>query len=249
VGIVGHRAELVEAIGRNAAEQGRRALAEELITVLAHDLRNHIAPIDLRLARLERSAEREERPSDLRDAELARGGLERLGAIIADILDVARLEHGMFRAELAPLSLSALVVETAASFATPEHPIDVRTAEDVVVAGDAQRLRQCLENLLHNAIGHSPAGAAVTVFVSAERGRDGERGRVDVIDEGPGVPQEMRSRVFDRFVSGATRNGGLGLGLYLAKRIAAIHGGDLTLESPPGRGAHFTLTVPTVATH
>jgi signal transduction histidine kinase len=68
--------------------------------------------------------------------------------------------------------------------------------------------------------------------------------RVDVQDEGPGIPEDILPHLFERFVSGSRRQGGLGLGLYLAKRIAAIHGGDLTVESSPGKGARFTLSLP-----
>ena len=80
----------------------------------------------------------------------------------------------------------------------------------------------------------------MSVFVTS-RARDA---RVDVQDEGPGIPADILPRVFDRFVSGSRQQGGLGLGLYLAKRIAANRGGDLTVESPPGRGARFTLSLP-----
>jgi two-component system OmpR family sensor kinase len=67
---------------------------------------------------------------------------------------------------------------------------------------------------------------------------------VEVVDEGPGIPNDMLPRLFDRYVTGDNGRGGLGLGLYLAKRIAALHGGDLTVDSTPGKGARFTLSVP-----
>jgi signal transduction histidine kinase len=83
------------------------------------------------------------------------------------------------------------------------------------------------------------------VFVTLQQSRpDGPRADVTVIDQGPGIPQELLPYVFERFVSGTQRQGGLGLGLYLAKRIAAMHGGDLTVESQPGRGARFKLVLP-----
>jgi two-component system OmpR family sensor kinase len=67
---------------------------------------------------------------------------------------------------------------------------------------------------------------------------------VEIVDEGPGIPEEMLPRLFDRYVTGEGRSGGLGLGLYLAKRVAAVHGGDLTVDSPPGKGARFILSLP-----
>jgi two-component system, OmpR family, sensor kinase len=65
-----------------------------------------------------------------------------------------------------------------------------------------------------------------------------------VRDQGPGIPNEVLPHIFERFYTGKRREGGLGLGLYLAKRIASVHGGDLTAASPPGKGASFVLTLP-----
>jgi signal transduction histidine kinase len=242
VGIVAHRAELAEEIGRNALEQGRRAAAEELVTVLAHDLRNYLSPLTLRLELLASRAQRDGRADDARDLEAARRSLGRLGGLVSDILDVARIDQGVFQMELERVDLRALVQETASLLATPEHPVLLRIQDGgpITVAADSGRLRQCLENIVSNAIQKSPANAAVTVFVSNNE----QRVHVDIVDEGPGIPPDILPHVFERFVSGKRREGGLGLGLYLAKRIAAVHGGDLTVESPPGKGARFTLTLP-----
>jgi signal transduction histidine kinase len=242
VGIVAHRAELAEEIGRNALEQGRRAAAEELVTVLAHDLRNYLSPLNLRLELLATRAQRDGRADDTRDLEAARRSLGRLGGLVSDILDVARIDQGVFQMELERVDLRALVQETVSLLATPEHPVLLRVQDGgpITVAADSGRLRQCLENIVSNAIQKSPANAAVTVFVSNNQQRD----HVDIVDEGPGIPPDLLPHVFERFVSGKRREGGLGLGLYLAKRIAAVHGGDLTVESPPGKGARFTLTLP-----
>jgi signal transduction histidine kinase len=242
VGIVAHRAELAEAIGRNAVEQGRRAAAEELVTVLAHDLRNYLSPLAMRLELLGARAKRDARADDARDVESARRSVARLSGLVSDILDVARIDQGVFQLEPEPLDLGALVQETVSLLATPEHPVLLRVQDGgpIVVTADAGRLRQCLENIVSNAIQKSPANAAVTVFVSKGR----QRARVDVVDEGPGIPPDLLPHVFERFVSGSRREGGLGLGLYLAKRVAAVHGGDLTVDSPPGKGARFTLSLP-----
>ena len=185
------------------------------------------------------------RADDARDADSARRSLERLGGLVSDILDVARIDQGMFQMEPERVDLGALVQETVSLLATPEHPVLLRVQDGgpITVAADAGRLRQCLENIVSNAIQKSPANAAVTVFVSKNR----QRVNVDVVDEGPGIPADILPHVFERFVSGSRREGGLGLGLYLAKRIAAVHGGDLTVESPPGKGARFTLTLPVAA--
>lgn len=247
VGILAHRAELVEQISRNALEQGRRAGAEELVTVLAHDLRNYLQPLHMRLELMRVRAQRDGREDDMRDAEIAGAAVLRLGSLVSDILDVARIDQGVFSLEPALVDLGELVRDTAAMLATPERPVSVTVEQGraVTVAADAGRLRQCLENIIANAVQKSPAQAPVSVFVTLQKDRpDGPLANVSVIDQGPGIPQELLPHVFDRFVSGKQRQGGLGLGLYLAKRIAAMHGGDLSVESTPGKGARFMLVLP-----
>lgn len=250
VGVVAHRAELAEQIGRNAAEAGRRAGAEEMVTVLAHDLRNYLSPLGMRLETLRLRARQEGREADAADAEGALRSLRRLAELVGDILDVARIDQGLFQMRLDPVDLGVLVSEAAAQLATPEQPVHVtvQAGEPARVAADAARLRQCIDNLVANAVQKSPKGAAVAVFVTrtAEPGRE-PFAKVEVIDEGPGIPEDMLPHVFERFVSGKRREGGLGLGLYLAKRIAQVHGGDLTAQSEAGKGARFILTLPAAA--
>ena len=243
VGVLVHRAELVQEIARNAVAQGRRAVAEELITVLAHDLRNFVFPVDFRLNLLRKRAENEGREADLRDLSLALKSVGRVQRLIDEILDMARLERGVFGIEVKPVDIVTLTREVVDAMSTPEHPISVKAAEKVMAVADSARIRQGLENLLSNAIKHSPAGAAVTVIIGKRGSETGECARVEIIDEGPGVPDEVLPRIFEPFVTGEGRKGGLGLGLYLAKRIAVMHGGDLTVERNPGKGARFVLTL------
>jgi two-component system OmpR family sensor kinase len=246
-GIVAHRAELAEAIRSNATEHGRRAGAEELVTVLAHDLRNYLSPMRLRLEVLRQRLEPLRQPEPLEDLDIIGRGLRRLEGLVSDILDVARLDRGMFELRAEPVDLAACVREVATAFSTPQQPVrlSVQQGQPIRVLGEQARLRQCLENLVANAIQKSPASVPVTMTGMKEVQANGEaRARVEVIDEGPGIPEEMLPHLFDRFVTSRLREGGLGLGLYLAKRIAAAHGGDLTAHSPPGKGARFTLLLP-----
>lgn len=242
VGVVAHRAELSEQIARNATEQGRRAAAEELVTVLAHDLRNYLSPLHMRLELLRLRAQRDARQDDAGDADAAARSVLRLGSLISDILDVARIDQGVFQVRPELFDLGALVRETAAMLSTPEHPVSVTLQEGgpIEAMADPRRIRQCVENIIANAVQKSPARAAVSVFVTASPAR----ATVEVIDQGPGIPPDILPHVFDRFVTGSQPQGGLGLGLYLAKRVAAVHGGDLTAESAPGKGARFRLTLP-----
>ena len=249
VGTVAHRAELVQEIARNSVAAGRRAAAEELITVFAHDMRNHISPIATRLQLLQRRAESDAREFAVRELGLALRALGRLGVMVSDILGVERIDRGVLQVNLQPVEVVALVEDAAATLSTDEHRVLVRAklAEPLTVAADPERLRQCVENLLSNAVKHSPADAPVTVMITREAEASGDLARIHVIDEGPGVPPEVMPRIFERFATGRAAEGGLGLGLYLARRIAQTHGGDLSLESAPGTGARFILTLPVAA--
>ena len=247
VGVVAHRAELAEEIGRNAVEAGRRAGAEEMITVLAHDLRNYLSPISMRLEALRLRAENDGRGADAGEAIKALRSVKRLAELVGEILDVARIDQGLFQLRLEQMDLGALTTAAAAEWSTAEQPVQVtvQPGERPVVPGDAARLRQCLDNLIANAIQKSPRSAPVAIFVTrAAELRDGGFCKIEVLDQGPGIPEEMLPHVFERFVSGRRKEGGLGLGLYLARRVAQLHGGDLSVASAPGKGARFTLTLP-----
>jgi len=244
VGLVAHRAELVQDIARTATEQGRRAVAEELVTVLAHDLRNYISPIELRLRLLNRRAESDGREADLRDAGLALRAVGRLSAMVTDILDVSRLDEGILPVNVEEVELGPLLEELARAMSTPDHTIELTIVDEVTLSGDPRRLRQCIENLLSNAVKHSPETAPVKMTVRREPHERGERARVDVTDKGPGVPPEILPRLFERFVTGEARRGGTGLGLYLAHRIAVMHGGELNVASTLGEGTCMSLLLP-----
>jgi signal transduction histidine kinase len=246
LGVLAHRAELAEQTRRNAVEQGRRAVAEELVAVVAHDVRNYLTPIGLRLELLRRLAERNQQAQQLPELEAARNAVAQLGSLVSDLLDVTRIDEGLFRMQPALVDLHALVEESARTLGTPQVKVDVRLQAmgKPVVPGDGRRLRQCIDNLIANAVQHSPKGGTVTIVISSERGAESEMARVNVIDEGPGVSPEMASQIFDRFATKGHERSGLGLGLYLAKRIAEIHGGDIAVDSSPGRGAQFTLQLP-----
>lgn len=244
VGVVAHRAELIEQIERNALEDGRKQVAEELIAVLAHDLRNYLSPVTLRLYTLRHRAQDEGRTADADDSTAALGGISRLNALLTNLLDLARLDEGLFELHIEPVELVTLLHEAARVLSTHEHEVIVKASEAVIVAADPVRIRQCIDNLLSNAIKHSPDNTVVSVFVS-HMSKDGRAwGRVEVVDEGPGIPDDLAPHIFERYVTGRGETGGVGLGLYIAKRIAAAHGGDLTADRHPGRGARFTLTLP-----
>ena len=248
VGIVAHHAELTEEIGRSAEERGRRAGAEELVTVVAHDLRNYITPIATRLEVLRLRATLADRADDLEDIAALGASVTRLGGLVNEVLDVARIDRGIYNLAPETLDVGALVRRVLEGFRTAAHALHLRVqdGEPILVSGDAARLHQCIGNLVANALQKSPADAPVSVFVtSGSSPGDGKAlAVVEVIDQGPGIPEDVLPHVFERFYTGRGREGGLGIGLYLGKRIAVQHGGDLTVESRPGAGARFSLLLP-----
>ena len=112
----------------------------------------------------------------------------------------------------------------------------------VVVEADASRIQQVLLNLLFNATEAMPAGGAIRISLQLDDGPDAPRARLDIIDTGGGVPETLRGRIFDSFLSG--RPDGTGLGLAIAKRILASHRGDIELAGTSAAGTTMRVTLP-----
>lgn len=243
IGVVTHRAELVEEATRTAAERARQRTAEELVSVVAHDLRNLVTPLAARLHRLAARAEADARAVDVAELSKAIGGVERLERVLTHLLNVERIERGLFDLKLQLVEVVELVRDTAALFATGGHAIEIEAPSPVQVRADPEALRQALENLLHNARSHSPEGTAVSLSIRNERFDGADWTVVRVRDFGPGIAAEILPTLFDRFAAGP-QSIGLGLGLYLARSLVQAHGGTLTVENPQGPGACFRLALP-----
>lgn len=178
-------------------------------------------------------------------------------SLIRNLLDTARLERGLFTIEPQECDITALVSETAAFLSTQSTPIEVHAPAGIIVHADPDRLRQVIENLLGNAIQHSPPNASVQVSLEIERQLPDAAAQTDHVghnwvrlvieDQGEGIPPELLPRLFERYVRGQESRG-IGLGLYVAARIIQAHDGTLTVESSPGHGARFILRLPLIAT-
>jgi signal transduction histidine kinase len=243
VALIAVRAELTEQIAREAADKARLRAAEELMTILAHDIRNHLTPLASRLDIILRAARREGNQHYLKQAGAAKVAVNRLVRLTRDLMDAARLEQEVFSLTTRPVDLVQLVQETVSHFQTPHHSIDVRLPQELIVEVDPDRVRQVLENLVSNAFKHGFKGTPVVVELDEEMREDGQWAVITVRDEGLGIAPELLPRLFNRFTSGPA-SGGLGLGLYLAKGIADAHEGMLTVASNPGEGATFRLWLP-----
>jgi len=210
---------------------------------MAHDLRNYLTPLEGRIQLLHQRAYREKRVQDIHDASAAANTLRMLERVISDLLDVARLNQGIFAINSQPMNLVALVEEVVPAFRTPEVPIHVQAPSEIVLSADPNRLRQLLENLLANAVKHAPKNTPVEVKVNIEKREDGPWANLTVSNQGSSIPANLLENLFHPFVADL-HSTGLGLGLYLASKIAEAHAGTLTVDSPKDQGVHFTLAIP-----
>ncbi|TDC00651.1 HAMP domain-containing histidine kinase [Micromonospora fluostatini] len=225
-----------------AADQRRR----ELIANVSHELRTPIASLQGVLENLVDGVATPD-PATLRTT-LAQ--TERLGHLVADLLDLSRLDAGVVPLRREPVELAGFldeVVEHAAATAVGiGRKVRFRIAPlpaPLTVRADPGRLHQVFANLLDNAARHSPNGG--TVLVTAER-REGLVA-FEVSDEGEGIPGAERSRVFERFTRGApSRGGSTGLGLAIARWVVQLHGGSIAVLDPvpPGGGCRIQVTLP-----
>jgi signal transduction histidine kinase len=170
-------------------------------------------------------------------------------AMITDLLDVARADSGGLSVERVEIDLGALadaaVADHRSAAVSAGHTLEVhRPAEPLHVLTDPARVGQVLGNLLSNAIKYTPSPGRITVRSGIERRSDGETwATIRVSDTGPGIPPDQRDAIFDEFarLDDGGAQSGHGLGLAIARRIARLLDGDLTVEDAPGGGAAFIL--------
>lgn len=236
--------QLAGAFNAMAADLGEvDAQRRRLVADVSHELRTPITALQALLENLADGVTRPE-PAALRTA-LAQ--TERLGRLVAQLLDLSRLEAGevpLHRAEvpLAPL-LAAAAEEVRALRRPVEVVVDVEPG--LVARVDPERLPQVVVNLLDNATRHSPPGGQVRL--EARRSPTGVR--LEVLDAGPGIDERDRERVFDRFTrtdtARASAEGGSGLGLAIVRWVVELHGGAVAVgHPPPGGGCRVVVDLP-----
>ena len=226
---------------------GALASRDGILALVSHDLRSFLATIALHAQLLRRLSEEDE---GLEKARRSIQGIEKVTAqmarLVGDLVDVASIEAGKIilltkRCDVGVLLRDAVeVVKPAAASARIELAADVPHG-GLFANVDSDRFLQVLANLLGNALKFTPPGGRVTV-----RGeRAGEWVRVIISDTGEGIPSEQLATIFDRFAQGRRRDRrGLGLGLYIARRIIEAQGGKIEVDSTVGQGSAFSFTVP-----
>jgi len=226
-------------------------LKDEFVAIVSHELRTPLTAIrgSLQLLLADDACHD---PQHRELLTVASTSCERLVRIVNDMLDLSKIEAGRLELRLTSLSVATLVGQAVDGVRALAGQAGVRLTVVVDMArrairGDADRLTQALVNLLSNAIKFAPRDSTVTVSARASA----EGVTISVEDEGHGISPEDLPRLFQKFQqldsTGTRRSGGTGLGLVITKSIVEQHGGQISVESTPGRGTTFTLTMPTDA--
>ena len=219
---------------------------KEFVANVSHELRTPLASIRAVVETLEAGAIDD--PTVAMDF-LGRivGEVDRLAALVDELLDLARLESGRITLKLDSIDPHTLITAGVERLRPQIERARLRLVSDVghdlpAVLVDRARIEQVLLNLVHNAIKFTPAGG--TIQVSAER--TGDAIEVTITDTGVGIPEAELPRVFERFYKSdkARRSDGTGLGLAIAKHIVHAHAGTIRATSKPGEGSSFSFTVP-----
>ncbi|MET9727177.1 sensor histidine kinase [Streptomyces zaomyceticus] len=240
------RRVVVSLRGTEARRRTERSHAE-LIATVAHELRSPLTSVKGFTATLLTKWERfndEQKRLMLETVDADAGRIKRL---IAELLDISRIDSGRLEVRRQPVDIAAAVgrhvqVHTTGGQSPDRFFVRIRPELPALWA-DPDKIDQILGNLLENAVRHGEG--TVTIEVAPVRtGDDGEEGtEVTVSDEGPGIPEESMGRVFTRFWRGSKR-GGTGLGLYIVKGVVEAHGGTITVGRGPRGGAEFRFILP-----
>ena len=231
---------------KEEAERGSR-FKDQFLSTMSHELRT---PLNAVLGFSDLLADERFGPLNERQkryiAHIHTGGRHLL-SLINDILDLSKIEAGRMELAKENLAVDAIFSEVL-SVMRPlgdrkSHTLTQRVQPAMVVRADATRLRQVLMNLLGNAIKFTPDGGFIELNAFTVRADV----RIEVRDNGPGIPPEEQKRIFEAFYrlrESGTHTEGTGLGLAITHRLVELHGGDLTLESELGRGSCFYFTLP-----
>jgi len=247
----GHLMGTVGVLRDVTAERAVRALREELVAVIAHDLRSPIAAISLSLENALQHRRGGEDVVQVPAAALERSlrSTKRLGEMVGQLLDASRVELGKLPLDRSTVnlgSLLALLVDDVSPSLRGHSVVTDLPPYPVTTSIDPDRITQVITNLLDNASKYSRPGSTIRLTLR----EDGGAAHLSVADEGPGIPPTDLPKLFDRFFQAKRarqEKGGLGLGLYITKGIVDAHGGKLTVESAPGAGSTFHVWLPAVS--
>lgn len=232
-------------LAKEEAESSSR-IKSEFLDIAAHELRTPMTPL-LLLVQLVQEQVRAKKPVSGAQIEQIARQVRRLGALIDELLNLSRLERGGFDLKPAWTPLRTLLSDLVGDFRRLEPGREIRLElwpESLEAEIDAVRIHQVIQNLLENARKYTPAGTPVEVIAWQE----GERLRVCVTDHGPGIPEDEQAQLFTRFFRAQTdarlKQPGLGLGLYICRKIIEMHGGWIRLRGTQPTGCTFEFEIP-----
>ena len=251
LGMVGNSPEITDVVAAEAAVREAARQKDEFLAMLAHELRNPMAPIRNAAEILARAL-----PSDsplLPVSGLLRRQAAQLSRLVDDLLDVSRITQGRIDLKRRRIDLNAVIAQALETveplMREKSHTLRSQTPGDSLwVDADPERMVQALSNVLANAAKYTDRGGQVRVLAHAA----GDEAVVTVADDGIGIAEEMLPRVFDLFVQSERAldraQGGLGIGLSVVKRLVEMHGGRVSVTSGgPGTGSTFEIRLPRVA--
>jgi signal transduction histidine kinase/CheY-like chemotaxis protein len=238
---------------KRAEEELERAgrLKDEFLAMLAHELRNPLAPIRNASEVLSRAVPDE--PGVQAPIGMIRRQTAHLSRLVDDLLDVSRITQGRIQLQRKPIDLTTVIsqaVETVAPLIREKRQdlsVISRQLQPLYVNGDSARLVQCVVNVLTNAAKYSDCGGHIRI----ETRREAAHAVIETSDDGVGLSPELLPRVFDLFVQGDRTldraQGGLGIGLSVVQRLIEMHGGEVRARSDGlGRGASFEIRLPRI---
>ncbi len=240
---VGRLGQVVNAMATQL-RQMEQAKAK-FLAMTSHELRT---PLALMKSSTELLLEKGARSANGNKRELLQivvDNIDRMQRRVSDLLDLARMEAGDFRLQPRPTDMRRLLSEVADSarplISSKQQTLDVKLpARLPLLQMDPDRIQQVVLNLLSNASRHTPPESHIVVRAADKKGAV----QVDVSDNGPGVPRDRLTHLFDTTARPIGRNGGAGLGLLIAQRLVRLHGGEIWAESNPGQGSQFAFTIP-----
>lgn len=227
-----------------ASDQMRR----DLVANVSHDLRTPLATLQGYIETLLIKEDRYTRDEKRQTLEMAIRHCRRLNTLVSDLFELAKLDSPEIRIQTEVFSLQELTQDVVQKFALTARENGIRLAADFdaapgFVAADIALVERALENLIENALHYTPRGGDVTVGITVKK-----EVSVSVTDTGPGIPAEELELIFKRFYRGDAvrkdRQGHAGLGLAITRRIVALHGRDISVDSEPGRGTCFSFSLP-----
>jgi signal transduction histidine kinase len=231
------------------------SLRDEFLSVAAHELKTPLTSLRGYAQLLAREFARGEANPDRarRAAYTIQVQSDKLARLVAQLLDVSRLQSGKLAIERTPTNVSALMRDIIESARTQlqEHILVARLPTELGAAIDPLRIEQVVTNLIDNAIKYSPEGGQIDVALECEPAD--EMVRIVVRDRGVGVPPEHRAHIFDRFYQAhaggpLTSMAGMGLGLYISRQIVELHGGSIEAQFPEDGGTRFVVRLPLAQT-